>query len=93
MTPSAEDAVMALAHRLYTAACESWDSDRCNTEARAYIAALREHGWIWEPAAATFDNRRRGPKAHPEVVAQSLADIRAALRNPKSANEQEEAQA
>lgn len=92
MTPTAEDAVAALAARLYRAVAEDWDHQQCNTEARAFIAALREHGWIWEPAAISFDNRRRGPRAHPDVIAQSMATIRAAIQDgqAKSAIEQEE---
>jgi hypothetical protein len=79
MTPPAKpgDVVRALAYRFRKAVEDDWDTDRCDVEASAFLAELRQRGWSHNPDA---DHRAPRPTADPEVKARALAEARAALR-------------
>ena len=76
------DAVRALAHRFRTAVTDAWDDDRCEVEAAAFIAELRQRGWSLN---VDVDWRRLPPvsTATPEVRAQAMTEIREALRGAR----------
>jgi len=67
-----DEASAALAHRLVRAVAERWDRDRCDVEARGFLAELSNRGWRHtapDPAAdwRTAPRAERDPqraKAH-----------------------------
>jgi hypothetical protein len=82
------NAVAALAHRFRLAATETWDGDRCDTEAAAYVGELIARGWTpGHPRALTT---RHDPD--PEDVRRRVATLRGIARAaaPQPAADHEE---
>lgn len=78
--PATEQAIQALTCRIRTAVEESWDNDRCEIEARAFFAELRQRGWAYLVEAADWRHRARRRFADPAVVAAKAAEAREAIR-------------
>lgn len=80
-------AARILARRMRDAVAHHWDSDRCEVEARAFLAELRNQGWSPHPDATWWPRRRR--RATPDHIAAMAAEAREAIRQARSTETEE----